>query len=234
MIGSSESTPYDLRFRFLDVPVRVGPWFWLAMLLISGRSDDLQAVAVFVACAFVSILLHEFGHGLAGRAMGSEPTEIVLYGFGGYCGFTSWPRSAWRRIIILICGPGAGFALLGLVFAGFMLAVRYQLTLTGSEIVLMAVNDLIFINLFWGILNLFPIWPLDGGRIMEVVLETANRTNGKRWTHVVSLLVAGCLGAWRLSVGDFFPGLWCGLFAVMNYQVLQAMHNSYQFEDRSW
>lgn len=68
MLGSPEITAYDLRFRLLNIPVRVHPLFWLIMLFISGLADiDLKLALVFVACAFFSILVHEFGHGLSAR-----------------------------------------------------------------------------------------------------------------------------------------------------------------------
>jgi Zn-dependent protease len=233
MLGTADDTPYDLRFRLLDIPVRVNPWFWLVMALISGENQSLLGMAVFVACAFVSILVHEFGHGLSSRALGVEPTGIVLYGMGGYCQFHDFHRSAWRRVVILLCGPGAGFALLGLVVAAHYWSAVRDLDLFRSEAAQQVVNDLIKINLAWGILNLFPIWPLDGGRIAEVVLGSLAPRNGVRWAHVISLLTAGGFALWLFSLNSFMTAIWFGYFAYVNYQILQAMHDAYRTGD-SW
>ncbi|MGE3821950.1 MAG: site-2 protease family protein [Isosphaeraceae bacterium] len=228
MLGSADATAYDLRFRLFGVAVRVNPWFWLVMLMIAGRREELRDTLIFVGCAFVSILVHEFGHGLSGRFLGHEPNEIVLYGFGGYCSFLSWPWKAWRQIVILFCGPAAGFLLLGLVILGVELAARNDSAAEAlrSPVAMVIFFDLAWINLVWGILNLFPIWPLDGGRITEVLLTSWTPDNGKRWTHVISLLTAGTLSLWRFTSGDL-SGIWFALFAIMNYQVLQAMHQGY-------
>ena len=62
MFGVSE-TPYDLRFHALGIPVRVHPLFWLGAALLAGRADDLAVIVIWVACVFVSILVHEYGMG---------------------------------------------------------------------------------------------------------------------------------------------------------------------------
>ena len=41
-----------------------------------------EFVLVWIACSFVSILVHELGHGFALKAFG-QPSVIVLHGFGG-------------------------------------------------------------------------------------------------------------------------------------------------------
>jgi Zn-dependent protease len=252
MLGAADVTSYDLRFRLLDIPVRVNPWFWLVMLMISGEQHSLPRALVFVLCAFVSILVHEFGHGLSSRALGVEPTGIVLYGMGGYCQYPTWHRHAWQRLIVLLLGPGAGFLLLILVVAvasaSFGLAATDLLALVGigngdvraaverlglreNSTAGFATLYLLEINLWWGVLNLLPIWPLDGGRITEVVLGSFNPRHGTRWAHVVSLMTAGLIALWWASQGRYIMALWFGYFGYVNYQVLQAMHDAYRSGD---
>ena len=228
MLGSAPTTPYDLRFRLFGVPVRVHPLFWLVMVFLSQQSNDLRMALVFVACAFLSILVHEFGHGLAGRLVGDEPTEVVLYAMGGYCAFTGTRVSPWRKVFVLACGPGAGFLLFGLVFAYALATARSDRSPLAEE----ALNNLLYINLAWGVLNLFPIWPLDGGRIVGVLLPLLNRRHGERWAHVLSLLTAGGLAAWWFSRHDFFMALWFGYFGYINYEVLRSMHDAHRYADR--
>src|SRR4051794_20101540 len=149
MLGSADETPYDLRFSLLGIPVRVHPMFWLIMLLLGSGARDLRTIAIFVLCAFFSILVHEMGHGLSARSMGDEPLGIVLYGMGGYCMFDPHGLSRWRRIFVLLCGPGAGFLLYGLV-----LAFERAGKLPPSRGMFEATFYLLQINLVWGILNL--------------------------------------------------------------------------------
>ena len=78
-----QRTSYDLNFRLFGVPVRVHPFFWLAMLLLGTNSETTPKEAlVWVVAAFVSILVHEFGHVAAITYFGSR-CHVVLHGFGG-------------------------------------------------------------------------------------------------------------------------------------------------------
>ena len=42
MLGAAE-TPYDLRFRFLGVPVRIHPIFWLVSVVMGWQDRNLPA-----------------------------------------------------------------------------------------------------------------------------------------------------------------------------------------------
>ena len=89
------------------------------------------------------------------------------------------------------------------------------------------------INLLWPLLNLLPIYPLDGGRILQVIMAKADVRHGARRAHIVSMLVAGCLAASILvrSGGErengLFMGLFFGYFAFVNYQMLQNYQRLY-------
>lgn len=228
MFGSPDETPYDLRFRLFGIPVRVHPLFWLVMCLISGDLDNLKPMLIFVVCAFISIVVHEMGHGLAARLMGEEPLGIVLYSMGGYCAFQRNQLTPWRRIFVLLAGPGAGFVLLAIAF-GLFVSHKVPETPTAQT----ALGYMLYINLVWGVLNLLPLWPLDGGQITSTFLSMFSARNGMRWGHVISLLVAGCLAILCGYLGQWFMAIWFGYFGVINYQLLQAMHYSFRSADDS-
>jgi Zn-dependent protease len=247
LLGAPEETPYDLRFRLVDIPVRVHPLFWVVMLVIGFEQRNPTATLIFVAAAFVSILVHEFGHALSSRYLGHEPDGIVLYAMGGFCYSVSGYQLPWKRLIILACGPGAGFVLMGLVLAFgrsyYGIAPIDAIAITGLGFgygnpvnVLLRIRheaayylflDLVWINLMWGIFNLFPIWPLDGGQMTGVALSMVNRREGARWGHAISLVTAAGLALWRLSKGELISALWIGYFAMINYQILQEMQRHF-------
>lgn len=234
MWGIPAETPYDLRFQLLGIPVRVHPMFWLitALLGSGGGQLDLPAIAVWVACVFVSILVHEFGHGFMARLLG-YPASIVLYSMGGLCYSASERQGPWQRLAVLISGPGAGFLLAGCVFLGVMLSGG-SLSPLGREVV----RNLLFINIAWGVVNLFPVWPLDGGQMTGVVLTMLNRRKGMNWTHVISLLAAGALALFCMTrFRSVFLTIFFALFAFTNYQMLQAHHERAKYgldEDDDW
>src|SRR5262245_44712779 len=100
------------------IHVRVHPFFWLIACLLGA--DYLERLGpvyllLWVACMFVSILVHELGHVVMGRAFGARG-HIVLYSFGGLAiGSSDLPRR-WQRVAVLFAGPFAGFLLFGMVY----------------------------------------------------------------------------------------------------------------------
>jgi Zn-dependent protease len=243
MLGIPESTSYDLRFRLLGIPVRVHPFFWLVAAFLGFRERNIPLTLLNAGCVFLSIMVHEYGHGLMAKAFRFRPS-IVLHGLGGLCFSEAERQSLRQRLAVLICGPGAGFALFGLaILAGW--AIRgipprdsLELILTGgfSERVFIGLGGsydlinaywfLLQINLWWGILNLAPVWPLDGGQITGVLLSMVNRREGMRWTHVISLVTAGILAVVMYQWGQTFMPIFFALFALTNFQILQSMHYS--------
>ena len=237
MFGIPAPTPFDLNFRLLGIPVRVSPWFWLLTFFLNPfreRPGMLPELLVCVICVFVSLLFHEFGHGLTARAFGASP-EIALFGMGGLCSTAGARETFWRRLAVLAAGPSVNFAIAGLTTLWISRMSSAPPRLLG--IALLYSQQ---INLLWGIFNLFPIWPLDGGRMLEVVLGRVSRRSGRRWTHVVGLVAAGSLAAWFVSRQEIFNALLCGMFAFTNYQMLQVLHESHRYgiydsgDDESW
>src|SRR5262245_23717935 len=112
MLGTA-TTPYDLRFRLLDIPVRIHPLFWLVSAIFGWRDHDLPHVLMWIGCVFVSILVHEFGHALMSKRFNGSPS-VVLYGMGGLC-YSQGERTPMERLAVILAGPAAGFLLCGLV-----------------------------------------------------------------------------------------------------------------------
>lgn len=260
MLGVAEPTAYDLRFRLLGIPVRVHPLFWLVLALLSGQDNDFIRVALFVGCGFVSILVHEFGHGLMARYFGYRSSEIVLFWMGGYCACDLDQQRPKERLAVLAAGPGAQFVLLAVVFLigrlalgigwgddlemmRVMLGIGSARGVSPSFFALSSSVQLVYlvmiaINLLWSLINLLPILPLDGGRIMETLLTMYRRRQGMRWAHVVSLLTAGVLAIIFFRSQQLGAGIWFAYFGFRNYQVLQALHHSARYghaeDDADW
>lgn len=257
MLGT-DITPYDLRFRLLNVPVRVHPFFWLVTAFLGWTPYNLPAVALWIVCVFLSILVHEYGHALMARRFHGSPS-IMLYGLGGLC-MSSGERTDAQRIAVLLAGPGAGFALGAVVMAvcslAFGITLPEHLAVMGvmiglpggalaqdamsrlpTELAATAYWNLLWINLMWGLVNLAPIWPLDGGQVLQVVMGRVRPRGGVRQSHIVSLVTAGIAAAYFLA-GDpqnYFRPFFFGILAFVNYQVLQSLHQAHSFGfDDDW
>jgi stage IV sporulation protein FB len=189
-------TPYDLSWRLFGVDIRINPWFWLMSALLgwSRMQDGLQFLLIWIACVLVSILVHEFGHVIMGRLFGSDG-HIVLYSFGGLAVGSNQIPKWWKRILVSFAGPLAGFLLLGII----LLSVRLLGDVQMNPLAEKAIYDLIWINFAWGIFNLLPIWPLDGGQISNNLLTWLNPSRGAYFAHGISFLCAALLAVNALA-----------------------------------
>lgn len=236
-------TSYDLCFKVTDIPVRIHPMFWLiALLPTMGMApfDTLQA-AVFVACFFVSILVHELGHAFTVRYYGGRPW-ITLYGFGGLASyrprdFTRPADPTVRSLLISVAGPLAGFSLAAValffvmatgVFGGFRgLGVDIANDLWQSNPYLAYfLTQLIFINVIWNLINLIPVFPLDGGQVAQALFVRANGVAGYRQSIMMSMFLAGATAIyvavqWKNPLFVFF----FAYLAFQSYQLWQAVRH---------
>jgi len=237
-------TQYDLRFSIAGIPVRVHPLFWLIALLF-GASGDLVQLPIWVFVVFVSILIHELGHALAMRYYG-QPSRIILH-FGGLTvpepvsWGSRWANVALRpnqEIFISLAGPGAGLLLAALVAVGatisggsiitnwlfgvIPLPVAALLPL-GGRIMSLFVTMLLWVNVFWGLINLLPVYPLDGGNVSRYLLLQADPINGVRKSLWVSVIVGGLVAvAGLLVLQSIYMAFLFGLLAFQSFQSLQG------------
>jgi Zn-dependent protease len=239
LLGEPPRTQGDLNFRLFGVPVRVHPLFWLVAVLLNLRVPNLTFLAMWVAAVFVGILVHEFGHATVMRIYGFYPW-ITLYGMGGLASYhpgsyTVRGRSATAQVLISAAGPVAGFLLAGLILLGVRLAgyrvavgllhgipVAYfqQLPLMPLDLFL---TSLLQVCLYWGLLNLLPILPLDGGQIASQVLGAVNPRNGQRQALMLSVVVGSLMAAMSLlRWNDAFLAILFGYMAYGSYLALQA------------
>ena len=238
-------TRYDLNFSLAGIPIRVHPLFWLITILFGISSGDPIQLLIWVAAVFVSILFHELGHALAMRLFG-QPSQIVLHGMGGLT-IPSQVRwgGAWanvsltpnEEIFISLAGPGAGFLLAAVIIAG-SLAAGGSIVLTSlfglipfpmvllpfnNQIANSIVMTFLWVNIFWGLINLLPIHPLDGGNVTRRVLLSADPWNGVRkslWVSVVTGVIVAILGL--ILFRSLYLTLLFGLLAFQSYQTLQG------------
>ncbi len=105
-----------LRFSLAGVPVGVHLSFLIiAIVSPSNRPVDM---ALWVAVAFLAVLLHEAGHAFTARRFGAEPVSITLFALGGVTTFSAEKSlSPHRRLVISAAGSAIGIVLGGAVLA---------------------------------------------------------------------------------------------------------------------
>jgi stage IV sporulation protein FB len=239
-LSEPSETRFDLRFWLFGVHVRVHPFFWLLSIILGwnlvGRGGDqrtgLMYLGLWVVCVFVSILIHEMGHVFMGRLFGSHG-HIVLYSFGGLAIGSNALNRGWQRFLVSFAGPLIQFVVFGVsVLAWFFLLPHVPLGWFSPVATTLVM--LLEINLFWPILNLLPIWPLDGGQMAREVFVGITPRNGGYISFALSASVAALLAVHcvmaangrplipYLPFGDFYMALFFGYFCYMSFQGLQA------------
>lgn len=172
-------------------------WFAIAVVQILTRSELYDAAAWKVAeylTLFAIVLLHEFGHALACRSVGGQADRIVLWPLGGIA-YVSPPARPGAVLWSIAAGP-----LVNLVLAFPLLtAAVWMYVQAGGGPFPRAPDEVKFVvvvagmNLGLLLLNLLPIYPLDGGQIVQALLWFALG----RWR---SLQVASILGGFGGAV----------------------------------
>lgn len=234
---------FDLNFSVVGIPVRVHPLFWVTTVFFGTTTGDLDRLLVWIGVVFLSILLHELGHALLMRRYG-QPAHIVLYAWGGLAvpevvpwgrGWAGVATSPRQEVWVSLAGPGTGFFFAGLTLAlALLVGADFQPTVLGhvmpwinvlmpfgGRIVNLVVSTILYVNLGWGLINLMPVYPLDGGQVARNLWIVSDPLEGGRrslWLSVIAGVI-GVLGA-LAALGS--TGTAC-LFALLAMQSLLTL-----------
>jgi Zn-dependent protease len=234
LIGGVPPTPYDLNFSLLRIPVRVHPLFWLAALLL-GMNQPPRELVIWVPVVFVSILVHEMGHALVIRQFGWWPS-ILLYTFGGLAIYNPTRRNPRKQMVISLAGPAAGFLVAGALIAIFKLRGHPVTFLVGapygiipippdlgSQSMNVLVYDLLTVNIWWGLMNLLPVYPLDGGQFLYALFETLRVPDSLVKSLWVSIFTGAAVAIYAVArLHDYYIAALFGYLAFTSFQTLQA------------
>jgi stage IV sporulation protein FB len=179
-------------FSLFGVPVRVEPWFFI-IPAFALQTRDLVGALIWTALVFTGVLAHEFGHALAMKRFGLQPS-IQLHAMGGY---THYPPRAdptpRESFFITLAGPGVGLVL------GLVAYAAQQLVTVPSAELATALADAVWINLGWSFVNLLPVLPWDGGHLLEAGLVWRTGRRHDRVVAASSALVGGAIIAYALA-----------------------------------
>jgi Zn-dependent protease len=219
------------------VPVLVSPLFWLGTGILG--LDFLRAGAaqfvLWIGCVFVSILWHELGHVWMGHYFGTRGA-IVLYMMGGLAVGASNSISPWRRIAVILAGPGIQLA----VGVPMWLLMAYTPLQIGwpdwPPFVQLIWKMLTWINIGWALFNLVPVYPLDGGQVCVELCQRYLRHGLERGfmlsTLMALLLIVNTIAEMNgynwlpIPTGGMLFILFFGLLAAENYQRWQQLAQS--------
>lgn len=244
--------------RVYGIPVRIDyRWFAVVALSVWLIASNLQNHAIQVgnvrlpphahvtawvlglittAGLFLSVFGHELAHALMARAEGIEIEEIILHPFGGLARLKTEPQNPRAEFRIAFAGPASSFLFALLAFVGAKVAAmgNYE----GTVVVFFLIGSG---NLLLALFNLFPGYPLDGGRVLRALLwrRTGNIKDATRKAGICGVLIGGVLvlfGVYILIAPNwrpaqpYFMGAWSilvGLFLLDTAaKVVKTAHNA--------
>lgn len=193
------------------IPLFIHPFFWVTAALIGWiNSGTLFGLFIWMGIVFVSILFHELGHAITAVAF-KQKTNIQLVAFGGITSYDGPNLKHWQQFIIVLNGPLFGFSLF--LFATFAL----QFTWSPLWAAIFKMTQVA--NLFWSIINLFPVLPLDGGQLLRIMLEGFFGVKGYRVSLLIGALFSVIAALGFFVMQNFLIGSLFFLFAFQSFDL---------------
>lgn len=197
--------------RVYRIPVRIDyRWFAVVILSVWLIASNLQnpirvgnvpvpphtAITAWLlglittAGLFLSVFGHELAHALMAKAEGIEIEEIVLHPFGGLARLKTDPQNPRAEFRIALAGPASSFLF------GILAFVATKIAAVGNHESTVVVFFLIAAgNLLLALFNLFPGYPLDGGRVLRALLwsRSGDIKDATRKAGICGILIGGML-----------------------------------------
>ena len=201
-------------------------------------------LAIWVGVTFVSILVHELGHAFAFRYFGIG-CDIVLYQMGGLAipgAGMLWGRNGRRKALshfdqIVISAAGPAIQLLLAAFVGVVAILcgvyvvefewlaeylRLDVSTPSNPVVYASIRFTVTTSIWWAIINLLPIYPLDGGQIAQHVIGIFRRNSGLMEAHALSAVVGIVIAFWFIQHGMFLNAMFLASMVTNNIQAMQS------------
>lgn len=210
-------------------------FLFLVGTLTRGWLDGLRSL-LFILLVFVCVLLHELAHSYVSVHYGLRVRSITLLPIGGLALLEDLPRDPRQEIHIALAGPAANFVLalwFGVLLSVVAPAALLRPLLSGEALL----ASLFWSNLYIGLFNLVPAYPLDGGRVLRAWLSARmDYVDATRWAVGVGqffslLFILGGLvwgEPWLVVIGLFV--FWAA-FAEERVVVLQSALERIYLED---
>jgi Zn-dependent protease len=193
------------------IPIRIHVTFLLALPLLAFgfarafreaaelAGEDPSALGnpflwgLTVALAlFLSVLLHELAHSLYALRRGGRVRDITLLLIGGVSQISEMPREPRHEAVMALVGPLVSIGLGALLYG-----LHVLLADTSSFQLRFALFYLAGLNLFLGLFNLLPAYPMDGGRILRALLSSRlGELRATRVAAAVGKVFAVGFGIW--------------------------------------
>jgi stage IV sporulation protein FB len=199
--------------RKKTIPITIFPSFWLIAFLIGWMSSaSFGQILIWVGIVLVSVLIHEFGHALSALYFGQR-AHIELQALGGATIRQGGKLSLAKEFVVVLMGPVFGLLFAACAFIGERFfessfpGVAWQLLL------------IVRVNIIWTALNLLPVHPLDGGKLMAILFESIFGYQGIRVSYILSGVVASIFFLFFIWEANVWPAC---IFMILAFESFRS------------
>jgi Zn-dependent protease len=209
-LGSIRGTSIDVDFNFLILVV------FFVVMNYDARLGAHYAL-LWIPILFLSVLVHELAHAGMIGALGFGSSHVVLTGMGGVT-INQRRAKPWQDLMISLAGPVSSF-----VIWRICVWMERNVSLIQEDKMLVVLVPLLgAANLMWGIFNLIPVPPLDGGHATR---EFFRIFTSERTAFMISIWIAiiggGAIVALALVGKQFFVALFLGFLVYRAFDQWQ-------------
>ena len=199
-IGNLGGTTIDVDFSFLI----------LCALFVFRDFDSQQPerAILWIPVILVSLLAHELAHAGTIGLLGLGSSHVILNGMGGVT-INQRVAKPWQDLLISLAGPTASFGVSAVVY----------LSGQSNPFLVMLLN----INILWGLFNLMPVAPLDGGHAFRNFLRIfLDDRLAVRIAAVIGMIAGVAFIVYMAMRREIYIAALMGFFTYLNFQHWQA------------
>ncbi|WP_339732589.1 M50 family metallopeptidase [uncultured Gimesia sp.] len=227
----------------------IGTWFLTqvrvsiflpVLLLVFWSHYSLGLGVLLFGILFLSVFLHEMGHVVACRMGGGEADQIVLWPLGGLVA-CSPGRSVSARIMTVLGGPAVNLLLCAITIPAVIWSGHLSESLNPIKLPVVDLSNnlgqvilLMIFNINWLLLliNLIPVLPLDGGKVLQIILS---RRFDETVVHMILFNVSFWGGGLGMVIGLCTSSVWVVFFSalllMLNLIEFTSAHREDSFDD---
>lgn len=200
------------------IPISIHPFFWLLAGFIGwiNSSGSFLWIGIWIGIIFFSVLIHEYGHALTSVCF-KQKARIQLVAMGGVTTFTGPKLNYLQQFLIVFNGPLFGFFI--------FLAATFLLQFEWSPLFASILKVTQIANLFWTIVNLLPVPPLDGGQLLRIVLEANFGIAGFKASLLIGAILSFLLAFVFFLISFFIAGAFFFIFAFQSFDLWRKSRN---------
>jgi Zn-dependent protease len=189
------------------------------MLFAFDSGTSPAKMLLLIGVLSFSLLFHEYGHALTALFFGRNP-EINLVAFGGNATYNGIGLSDKQQFLITLNGP---------LFTAFLVFLSYvclQFHFFHNYFANYFLFQTMRLNIFWGLANIIPLYPLDGGHLLRYFLKARfGDEKGLRISLTIGNVCAVLASTYFFCTQCYYFGF---IFLYYGFQNLQAYNHQKQ------